>query len=90
VLGEQAAGERADADREQEGSLVDGDGARPPRRRADIGQYHLPRGEDEACAGDEARSDEFQIAARPSAPQIAERREEAAEGQGRSPADPIG
>ena len=91
VLGEQAAREGSDAHREQEGALVDGDHAPAALGRADVGQHHLPRGEDQAGARTRHKpgDDELGIRARPGAPQVAEGGDEAADRQRRPPPQPV-
>ena len=56
MLGEQTARKRADADRKDEGALVDGDGAAARLGRGDVGEHDLAGGDDQpgAGAGDEA------------------------------------
>jgi hypothetical protein len=91
LLGEQAARERPDTDRKEEGALIDGNGAAATVGCAYVGQHHLPGGEDQpgTCTGNEAGDDEFRIPGRPGTPQVAEGRHEAADCKRRPAPEPV-
>jgi hypothetical protein len=92
ALRQHAAGQRPDADGEQEDTLVDGHHAAASRRRRDVGEHDLAGDEHEggADAGDEARGDEHGKARRHGAEHVAGSRDEAAQRERRAAADDVG
>ena len=91
VGGEQPAGQRPDADREDERALVGRHHAPAIGRRGDVRDDDQAGGEDErgACAGHEARADEGGVARRERAEHVADRGEDAADRQRVAPAEAV-
>ncbi|HKA61740.1 MAG TPA: hypothetical protein VKH83_04910 [Methylomirabilota bacterium] len=81
--GEQTAGQRADAHREDEHALVDRHHAAAVGRRRDVRQHDEAGGEHErrARAGDEAGAHERGVGGRDRAEHVADRGHETAQGQ---------
>ena len=91
VVGEQSARKRTDADGEDERSVIDRHRAPTAFRRGDVRQHDLARGQDETGTGTrhEAGDDEFGKAAGFRAPEVAESRDNAADGQRGASAEPV-
>ena len=92
VLGEQATRIRPHTNRKQKAALIDRHHATAPLRRADVGQHHHPDGQHDATthAGDEAGQQKLGEGAAIAGPEIAEYPHHTAQGQRRTPPDPIG
>ena len=92
VFGKQATRIRAHANRKQKAALIDRHHAAAPLGRADISQHDHPDGQHDAAAqaGDEASQQELDEGAAVARPEIAEHTHHTAQGQRRTPPDPIG